>query len=237
MMASPVLITGIGKRLGYALAKDLLANGIPVVGTYRTRRPEVEELEEQGATLYACDFYHQAQINDLIGEIKQSQDSLRAIVHNASDWIPEQEGQNHSEVFAKMMQVHASVPYQLNMALHELLLNDKGEYQDIIHISDYVVEKGSKKHIAYAASKAALDNLTLSFSSLLAPKIKVNAIAPALMLFNEGDSEAYKAKATGKALIPREGGIDEFLSAVWYLLGSHYMTGRVLHLDGGRHLK
>ena len=46
---------------------------------------------------------------------------------------------------------------------------------DIIHISDYVAEKGSK-HIAYAAGKAALNNLTLSFSAMLAPKVKVNTV-------------------------------------------------------------
>ena len=51
---------------------------------------------------------------------------------------------------------------------------------DIIHITDYVVERGSDKHIAYAASKAALDNMTRSFARKLAPEIKVNAIAPSL---------------------------------------------------------
>ena len=66
---------------------------------------------------------------------------------------------------------------------------------DIIHISDYVAEKGSKKHIAYAASKAALNNLTLSFSAMLAPKVKVNTLSPAMIKFNEHDDEAYKTKA------------------------------------------
>jgi dihydromonapterin reductase/dihydrofolate reductase len=48
-----------------------------------------------------------------------------------------------------------------------------------------VVERGSDKHIAYAASKAALDNMTRSFARKLAPEIKVNAIAPSLIMFNE----------------------------------------------------
>ena len=49
---------------------------------------------------------------------------------------------------------------------------------DIIHFTDYVVERGSDKHIAYAASKAALDNMTRSFARKLAPEVKVNSIAP-----------------------------------------------------------
>lgn len=236
-MPSPVLITGVGKRLGYALAKDMLSQGFEVIGTYRSHRAEVDELQELGATLYACDFYQQDGLDHLIETIKSEHNSLRAIIHNASDWLPDGAGESSSQVFAKMIQVHASAPYQINLALHDLLLNDSEASQDIIHISDYVAETGSKKHIAYAASKAALSNLTQSFAASMAPRVKVNEIAPALILFNDHDSDAYKEKAVKKALIPREGGIDEFLSSVWYLLGSQYVTGRTMHLDGGRHLK
>ena len=97
--------------------------------------------------------------------------------------------------------------------------------------------RGSRKHIAYAASKAAQDNLTLSFAALLAPKVKVNSIAPALVLFNGTDDDAYREKVLKKGLLPREGGLDEFQRAVDYLLESQYVTGRIHHLDGGRHLK
>lgn len=96
--------------------------------------------------------------------------------------------------------------------------------------------KGSKKHIAYAASKAAQDNLTRSFAALLAPDVKVNSIAPALVIFNDLDDEAYREKALAKSLLRREGGLEEMLHQVDYLLDSRYVTGRVIHMDGGRHL-
>ena len=97
--------------------------------------------------------------------------------------------------------------------------------------------RGSKKHIAYAASKAAQDNLTLSFATLLAPAVKVNSIAPALLLFNEHDGEEYRKRALSKSLLAREGGLDELQQAVDYLLESRFVTGRIMHLDGGRHLR
>jgi dihydromonapterin reductase/dihydrofolate reductase len=90
---------------------------------------------------------------------------------------------------------------------------------------------------AYAASKAAQDNLTLSFAARLAPRVKVNSIAPALLLFKEGDEAAYRENALAKGLLQREGGLDELQRAVDYLLDSRYVTGRILHLDGGRHLQ
>ena len=64
----------------------------------------------------------------------------------------------------------------------------------------------------------------------------VGGIAPALLLFNDDDEEAYREKALRKSLMQREGGLIEFQRGVDYLLSSDYVTGRVLHLDGGRHL-
>lgn len=134
-------------------------------------------------------------------------------------------------------QVHVSAPYLLNLALEPLLLASHAMHADIIHVGDYVSSRGSKKHIAYAASKAAQDNLTQSFASKLAPKVKVNSLAPALVLFNEDDDDDYRRKALDKSLMQREGGLDEFQHAIDFLLQSHYVTGRVLPMDGGRHLR
>ncbi|BCV67737.1 dihydromonapterin reductase [Shewanella carassii] len=233
----PILITGIGKRLGLAMARNLMAQGYPLIGTYRSHYDSIDELKAAGAELYRVDLLRNSELNGLIAEVKSKHESLRAIIHNASDWMPERSDTDAAEVFNRMMQIHASVPYQLNLALAPLLQTDEIGSRDIIHISDYVAQKGSKKHIAYAASKAALDNLTLSFAAKLAPGVKVNGIAPALMLFNEQDDTAYRQKALAKALLPKEGGEQEMLAAVEYLMASRYMTGRTLSLDGGRPLK
>ncbi|MDU3932608.1 MAG: dihydromonapterin reductase [Serratia liquefaciens] len=108
---------------------------------------------------------------------------------------------------------------------------------DIIHLTDYVVEKGSDKHIAYAASKAALDNMTRSFARKLAPEVKVNAIAPALIIFNPGDDEHYRQQALAKSLMKIAPGESEVVNLVNYLLDSRYVTGRTHGVDGGRPLR
>ena len=235
---APILITGVGKRLGLALAEYFLAQNIPVIGTYRTAYPVLNELRAKGAILYACDFYEQSSVDDFIQKIQTNYSELRALIHNASDWLPETAELAKPDLMQRMLQVHVSVPYQLNLAFQPLLAKAASEQMtDIIHFTDFVADKGSKKHIAYAASKAALANMSLSFAASLAPDIKVNSIAPALILFNDGDTPAYKTKALEKALIPHEGGLQEVIDAVQYLLSSQYVTGRTLHLDGGRHLK
>ncbi|MGF1711294.1 dihydromonapterin reductase [Vibrio kagoshimensis] len=238
-MSETILITGVGKRLGFALAQQLLADGYKVVGTYRSDYPQLQLLRDDGADLQQVDFYQQSDVEGFLHYVVQEYKTLRAIIHNASDWKPESKknpSENAAQIMNQMMTVHATVPYLVNLTLKDQLMSGD-KTSDIIHISDYVAEKGSKKHIAYAASKAALNNLTLSFSAMLAPKVKVNTISPAMIKFNEHDDAAYKAKALQKALIPTEAGFEEIIDGIKFVLTSHYMTGRTLHLDGGRHLK
>ncbi|OJF69602.1 dihydromonapterin reductase [Alteromonas sp. V450] len=235
-MNSPVLITGASQRLGLAMANSLLDQGQHVVVTYRTLRPSISMLENKGATVIQADFSTEAAIDRAIDEIKAISKTYRGVIHNASDWAQEKDNDNKHELMQRMMMIHAVAPYRINLALEEALCGCEVP-ADIIHMTDYVQETGSEKHMAYAASKAALHNLTLSFAKKLAPKVKVNSIAPALLMFNEGDDEAYKQKALGKSLLEIVPGAQEAVKAVNYLLDSDYVTGQTLHLNGGRHLK
>ncbi len=237
MNPAPVLITGVGRRVGLHLARTFLGREVPVVGTFRTDRDGLDGLREQGADLHYCDFQDGPQITAFTRAVESRYTRLRAIIHNASEWLPDDNGLSANDTMRRMMQVHVTAPYQINLSLAHLLRADPGRAADIIHIGDYISGRGSTRHIAYAASKAAQDNLTLSFAARFAPAVKVNSIAPALILFNEDDDAAYRENALKKSLMQREGGLDELARTVDYLLESQYVTGRILHLDGGRHLR
>ncbi|PPE48555.1 dihydromonapterin reductase [Escherichia coli] len=170
-------------------------------------------------------------------EVLKSTHGLRAILHNASAWMAEKPGAPLTDVLACMMQIHVNTPYLLNHALERLLRGHGHAASDIIHFTDYVVERGSDKHIAYAASKAALDNMTRSFARKLAPEVKVNSIAPSLILFNEHDDAEYRQQALNKSLMKTAPGEKEVIDLVDYLLTSCFVTGRSFPLDGGRHLR
>ncbi|WP_338294808.1 dihydromonapterin reductase [Planctobacterium marinum] len=233
---NPVIITGGGQRLGLATALELNKRGYKVVITYRKDRPLLSELEEQGITCVAADFSTDSGIKTFINEVQQRFSVLRAIIHNASTWSRDPKPYDTDEgaaVLDAMMQVHVKAPLLINKALAKML-EDNG---DILHISDQVATIGSFKHMAYAASKAAIENLTMSFARGLAPRIKVNAIAPALITFNDWDDAEYRKKALQKSLLGVEPGEQCFTDTVLYLLQTNYVTGRVLPLDGGRHLK
>ena len=233
----PILITGAGRRIGLALARHFLNQRQPLIVSYRTRYASIDALEDAGALCIAADFSTPAGVEAFAAQVKARTDGLRAVVHNASAWIPEKPGAALADVMQQMMQIHVTAPYLLNHILEPLLRGHGHAASDIIHFTDYVVECGSDKHIAYAASKAALDNMTRSFARKLAPEVKVNAIAPALIIFNESDDAEYRQKALNKSLMKIAPGEKEIIDAVEYLLGSRYVTGRSLGVDGGRPLR
>lgn len=233
-MKPSIVITGAGQRVGLALAKHFVSQGHQVIVSYRSQRVGVDELRELGVICIQADFAQQQGIDDFIAQVKAKTAGIRALIHNASDWAAEKNSHDLAALMNQMMQVHVQAPYQINHALVPLL--QASEQADIIHFTDYVADKGSQKHMAYAASKAALANLTLSFAAKLAPKVKVNSIAPALLMFNQGDDLAYQQKALAKSLLGITPGEQEAIACVQYLIESQYITGRTLHLDGGRHL-
>ncbi len=238
-MKGEILITGGAQRFGRALALDLAGQGYGVSISYRQPRDSLAELEGAGIKCLQADFSHEDSTTEFIARIRKTLASLRALIHNASDWIPESVQSNPADVMRQNWAVHVQAPYLMNLALADLLRKgaDQHGQADIIHLTDYVAGRGSSKHIAYAASKAALENMTLSFASSLAPAIKVNSIAPALLMFRDSDDAEYRQRVRTKSLLAPGPGAEEGISVVQMLLSSSYITGRSIPLDGGRHIK
>lgn len=233
MHQAPILITGASQRIGLHCAERLLDDGYPVFISYRRERDSVARLRARGAQVVQADFSDEAGIHAFITAIRQLTGSLRAIVHNASQWRADTPGQE-ADAFRQLFQIHMLAPYLINLRCADLLRY--GGPADIVHIGDDVTRKGSKKHIAYAASKAGLDSLTLSFAASLAPQIKVNGIAPALIQFNPDDDEDYRRKALAKSALGIEPGAEVIYQSLRYLLDNPYVTGTTLTVNGGRHL-
>jgi len=238
-MTGNVLITGGAQRFGRALAFALHDAGYSVTITYRRQRDSLTEMADAGITCIQADFSSADRTSAFIDKVCAEFSALRAVIHNASDWLPESQENAPAEVLEANWAVHVQAPYLINLAFENLLAAGAQQdgMADIIHLTDYVAERGSSKHIAYAASKAALHNMTLSFATKLAPAVKVNSIAPALLMFRESDDEEYRKRVVKKSLLPPGPGAREGIEAVQLLLNSKYITGRNLPLDGGRQLK
>lgn len=232
--AAPILITGASQRIGLYCAERLLDDGHSLIVTYRSERDGVAALRQRGALALPADFSSEAGILTFIALLKSHTDCLRAIVHNASDWLDETPGEE-AAAFQQLFTVHMLAPYLINLHCEALLR--RSTPADIIHISDDVTRKGSAKRPAYCASKAGLESLTLSLAARFAPQIKVNGIAPALIMFNPGDDADYRSKTLNKSALGIEPGPHVIYQSLRYLLDNPYVTGTTLTVNGGRQLK
>jgi len=226
-MNSPILVTGASQRVGLALALELAQAGHTVVSASRTVQPQAAH---PNIVQFQADLCRADDRQALIDYLVEHYDGLRAIIHNASLWLDD--GLDNLET---MFRLHVEAPYHLNLALGEMLA--KQDKADIIHICDETSSRGSKSHIGYAATKAALQNMVLSFAEKYAPKVHVNGILPGLRILKEGGDEAYRQHTLKKALLEFEPGAGPLIETVKYLLASQYSTGSQVVINGGRHLK
>ena len=88
MLKQAVLVTGVGRRVGFHLAHQLHNDGYTVIGQYRRHTEECEQLRQLGISLIEADFADTDQIMGFVNGVKQACSSLRAIVHNASSFEP-----------------------------------------------------------------------------------------------------------------------------------------------------
>lgn len=226
MMNSPILITGTSKRVGHELVGSLVEAGYEVVTVNRN----IADGQHNGVLNFQADLSRLDDREALIDKLRSTLPSLRGVIHNASLWL-----EDGLENLDYMFRLHVEAPFHLNTELTGLL--ERAPRADIIHICDESASRGSKSHIAYAATKAALQNMTLSFAATLAPTIRVNSISPGLLIFKEDSDDHYKQETLAKAVLPFEPGVRPLLDAVHFLLNSTYSTGSNIVVNGGRHLK
>ncbi|MCQ2999478.1 dihydromonapterin reductase [Pseudomonas syringae] len=224
---APILITGASQRVGLELAIELAKAGHFVVNASRSI---AHTPEHPNIVSFQTDLLLAEDRMALVGYLKANYTGLRAVIHNASLWLDD--GVDNLNT---MFKLHMEAPYHLNHELAPLLT--MSEKSDIIHICDETSSRGSKSHIAYAATKAALQNMVLSFAEKLAPDIRVNAVLPGLLILKENSDEAYRSQTLKKALLEFEPGSRPLIDAVFYLLNTQYSTGSSVVVNGGRHLK
>lgn len=226
-MNNPILITGASQRVGLELAIALAEAGHIVVNASRTLAPTSAH---PNIVSFAVDLQVAEERMALVAWLQSNYSGLRAVIHNASLWL--EDGVDNLNT---MFKLHVEAPYHLNHELAALLA--ESPKSDIIHICDETSSRGSKSHIAYAATKAALQNMVLSFAEKLAPDTRVNAILPGLLILKENSDEAYRKQTLKKALLEFEPGSQPLIDAVFYLLNTQYSTGSSVVVNGGRHLK
>jgi NAD(P)-dependent dehydrogenase (short-subunit alcohol dehydrogenase family) len=232
------LITGAAKRLGRAMAVAVAKNGTNVVIHYHRSAAEatalLTEIEGLGVKgwLVQADLADPQQVEGLFDQASGRAGPIDILINNASIWPKETLWEISDASLQEAMRVHTLAPLVLSRGFAQQ--NRPGH---IINILDTRLTSYDKQHVAYLLSKRSLLTLTRMLALELAPAIAVNAIAPGLILPPEGEDETYLQKLSHTNPLNRHGDPQDVTEAVLFLLGSRFVTGQIVYVDGGYHMK
>jgi pteridine reductase len=236
------LVTGAARRVGAAIARGLHAAGYDLALHYRQSRADMDALVAEleaarpGSTLaLQADLDAWDRLPELVAHAVGRFGRLDALVNNASAFTPTPLGTITPDAWDSQFLTNARAPLALAQAAAPHLAATGGA---IVNLTDIYAERPLRDHLVYCMSKAALVAATRGLALELAPRVRVNAIAPGAILWpDSGKSEAGKAALLAKTPLARIGDEREVAEAVrWLLQDATYTTGQVLRLDGGRML-
>ena len=232
------LITGAGARIGRALALRLAREGYTIGAHYRSSQQGVasliSEIEAGGghARSFRIDLAQPDAADELAEQVLAEWGRIDLLVNNASVWTPATLDTLTAEEMDRILAVNLRSPFLLSARLGRAMQQAGGG--GIIHILDAAIDRLRSEYLAYAAAKAGLAATTHGLARLLAPTVRVNAVAPGPVLLPEGTAPERADAIRRSVPLRRIGRPADVIEAVIYLLGADYATGTILTVDGGR---
>ena len=231
------LITGAGRRIGRAITLALSRAGFAVVLHAHRSRAEAEKLAEEivqaggQAAVVLADFANGEALRKLV-PAAATFGPLTLLVNNASQFEEDDIATLDRARFEQTIAVNLTAPLLLGKAFAA----QAPEGSSIVNVLDQRVLKPTPRFFSYTLSKSALHTATITLAQALAPKLRVNAVAPGPTLPSPRQSaEQFAAQA---AAVPLQRGPtpEDVAAAVLYLAEAKSVTGMVIAVDGGQHL-
>ncbi len=231
------LITGGGRRIGRAIALALSRAGYAVVLHANRSRDDAEKVATDinaaggRASVVLADLEDRDAVQGLI-PAASAFGALTLLVNNAGVFEPDEIESLQRENFERAMAVNLAAP----LFLAQAFAAQAPAGASIVNIVDQRVLKPTPLFFSYAVSKAALHSATVMLAQALAPKLRVNAVAPGPTLPSPRQSEAQFAAQAATVPLGRGPSPEDIAAAVLYLAQSDSVTGVTIAVDGGQHL-
>ena len=233
-MTGWVLVTGAAKRIGRTIALELAAAGFDIVVHYNTSRREatktLREIEALGrkACLAELDLANLPLVERLIPALTAELGPLAALINNASMFMPDSAAPNRN----LHATINAGAPRILSEAFRQQSSDKNGV---IVNILD--ADASAPDFSDYNESKEMLRDMTLEMARRFAPKVRVNGVALGPVLRGPRETPEHFKKLVQKTPLRKPVALEEVASAVRFLIEHAAVTGTILPVDGGLHLK
>ena len=232
------VVSGAGLRIGKDISIELLKNGYHVILCAHSSFKELQgwvknsPYAEQIIDLVNADLSEQKGQDELCLRVKNKLTSLDLLVNNASIFYPKAFLDISRKEYEEMQAINLTAPFFITQSLLEVLKVNNG---CVINILDALWDTPSINFSHYAVTKAGLAILTKSLAKELAPSIRVNAISPGAIMFQDFHTLEYREKTLAQIPQKRLGTGSEIAEAVLFLAQKgQYITGQLLAVDGGR---
>lgn len=232
------LVTGGAKRLGRAICMALAEAGANVLVHYNTSKTEAEdtakELSQRGVDAWtlSADLNDPDQAKKLFSDALEKAASVDILINNASIFPSDRLNDLCQEGLSKNLNINALSPLVLSASFAK-----QQRLGSIINLLDARIIDYDQEHVSYHLSKRVLHTLTCMMALEYAPAVRVNAVAPGLILPPEGKGEEYLQGLAHSNPMNTHGSAVQVADAVLFLLNAEFVTGQVIYVDGGRHLR
>jgi len=238
LLNKTIYISGASRRIGRTLALAIAREGGDLIIHYNQSHIDAESLKNeiellgQKARIVQADFAD-PESTQRHAEIVFRDGPVYGLINNASVFSDLGWAETNLDSWQKNMSVNLTAPFLLCQAFAKSLpANSSGR---IINLLDWRSSRPGIDHLPYTISKSGLLALTKSLAISLAPCMTVNGIALGAIL-PPNDGSKFN-ESVDHLPIPRWANLEEVEDTVLFLLtGPEYITGEVIHLDGGRHL-
>lgn len=233
------LVTGAARRLGAAITRSF-ANADAAIVLHHGSSPEpaaalADELRDVGALVHVV----QADLADVhapafvVDEAMRAFGALDIVISSASVMEWQAFDEVTAETWDRAANINLRAPFFLMQAAARVM-RDGGV---MIQMSDHLAfETIFPRLIPHQVTKAALTQLVRAVASAVAPRLRVNAVAPGLVMAPDDLTDEAMERFLRDVPMARGGSPDDVVRAIHYLVDASYVTGTVLQVDGGRHL-
>ena len=234
------LVTGGGTRVGRVIALALGKAGMRVAvhysGSEKGARDTAEEIIRGGgeARTMPGDLIDPATGPRVIEHAVKVFGTLDVLVNSAAVMLRTPVGEVLVEDWDAMFALNLRAPFFLSQAAARVMRDRGGS---IVNIADLAAFETWRSYIPHSITKAGIVQMTRGLAHALAPKIRVNAIAPGPVLLPEGWTQEQADKLISTTPLGRLGTPEDVAQAVLYLLSADYVTGETIIVDGGRHVR
>ena len=234
------LVTGAGHRVGRAIALALGRKGMRVAVHYNAAQQQaaetVRELELAGARAasFAADLTKPDAPEALVDAVVERFDGIDVLVNSAAVMNRTPFGSITPAQWDEIIELNLRAPFFLTQAAAPHLRRAKGV---VINVADLAAFETWPGYLPHGISKAGVVHMTRSLANVLAPDVRVAAIAPGTVLLPENWNERGAEHLRETTPLQRHGSPSDVTATLLFLLEEDFITGETIIVDGGRHIR